>query len=109
MAYFSDGRAGSASRTLAFVHDTGLSLAATVNAFVNRYEAGRTLYRLDDRMLADIGLTRADVESALLEPVWRDPTRRLAVIAVERRAAMRAARRAVHGKETTAKTVELAG
>ena len=29
---------------------------------------------LDDRMLADIGLTRGDVRDAFSEPVWRDPT-----------------------------------
>ena len=32
----------------------------------------------DDRMLADIGLTRRDVREAFSEPIWRDPTDLLA-------------------------------
>jgi uncharacterized protein YjiS (DUF1127 family) len=32
----------------------------------------------DDRMLVDIGLTRADLRDAYSEPLWRDPTRILA-------------------------------
>lgn len=36
------------------------------------------LARLDDRQLADIGLTRSDVTGALAEPLWRDPTQVLA-------------------------------
>src|SRR5262245_9860875 len=39
----------------------------------NRREAN-LLAELDDRMLADIGLTRGDVRDAYSEPVWRDPT-----------------------------------
>lgn len=96
--------AGSLSTALTIVRDAGLAAAAALNAVVNRYEAGRALARLDDRMLADIGLTRTDVGAAFSEPLWRDPTRRLAVIAVERRAAVRAARRRV---KSPAKTAEL--
>jgi len=40
---------------------------------------------LDDRMLADIGLTRGDVRDAVSEPVWRDPTALLVSRAYERR------------------------
>jgi uncharacterized protein YjiS (DUF1127 family) len=29
---------------------------------------------LDDRMLADIGLTRSDLNAARSEPLWQDPT-----------------------------------
>ena len=32
----------------------------------------------DDRMLADIGLTRGDLRAACCEPFWRDPTSVLA-------------------------------
>ncbi|HLH89773.1 MAG TPA: DUF1127 domain-containing protein [Xanthobacteraceae bacterium] len=32
------------------------------------------LSSLDDRMLRDIGLTRGDLNDALAEPLWRDPT-----------------------------------
>ena len=44
---------------------------------------------LDDRMLADLGLVRGDVAAAASEPLWRDATMRLSVLAVERRAAER--------------------
>jgi uncharacterized protein YjiS (DUF1127 family) len=42
-------------------------------AFRHRHDAA-ILHRLDDRMLADIGLTRRDVRQAFEEPVWHDPT-----------------------------------
>ena len=51
-----------------------LRLAA---AFRHRHDA-TVLMRFDDRMLADIGLTRRDVREAFSEPVWRDPTELLA-------------------------------
>jgi hypothetical protein len=40
---------------------------------------------LDDRMLADIGLTRGDLRDAYSEPVWNDPTAILVSRAHERR------------------------
>jgi uncharacterized protein YjiS (DUF1127 family) len=33
---------------------------------------------LDDRMLADIGLTRGDLHAARSEPLWQDPTESIA-------------------------------
>ena len=42
-------------------------------AFRHRHDAA-ILHSLDDRMLADIGLTRRDVRQAFQEPIWRDPT-----------------------------------
>ncbi|MDX6806886.1 DUF1127 domain-containing protein [Terrihabitans rhizophilus] len=76
-------------------------VSATAAAIINRYVAGRTLAGFDDRMLSDIGLTRGDVSSAFSEPVWKDPTIRLSVIAIERRAASRrsALRRQLLGRE----------
>ena len=50
----------------------------------NRRDAA-LLTSLDDRMLADIGLTRGDVRDAYSEPVWRDPTAILVSRAHERR------------------------
>jgi uncharacterized protein YjiS (DUF1127 family) len=44
----------------------------------------------DDRMLADIGLTRCDLNDALSEPLWRDPTIVLAHRYCERRKVRRA-------------------
>ena len=46
-------------------------------AFRHRHDA-TVLLRFDDRMLADIGLTRRDLREAFSEPVWRDPTDLLA-------------------------------
>jgi uncharacterized protein YjiS (DUF1127 family) len=49
------------------------------------------LANLDQRLLADIGLTRADVGDAVRQPIWRDPTellsRRARAARAERRAA----------------------
>jgi uncharacterized protein YjiS (DUF1127 family) len=52
--------------------------------FKNRRDAA-SLAALDDRMLADIGLTRGDLRDAYSEPVWRDPTAILVSRALERR------------------------
>ena len=57
------------------------ALAQTVK---NRRDAVM-LSGLDDRMLADIGLTRGDLRDAYSEPVWRDPTAILVSRAQERR------------------------
>lgn len=43
------------------------------------------LAALDRRMLADMGLTRADVRDAFSEPFWEDPTALLRERALERR------------------------
>src|SRR5471032_1124823 len=40
---------------------------------------------LDRRMLADIGITRADVRDAFSEPFWEDPSALLHERAIERR------------------------
>jgi uncharacterized protein YjiS (DUF1127 family) len=52
--------------------------------FRNRRDA-QILAGLDARLLADIGLDRADLRDAFSEPVWRDPTRVLEIRAAERR------------------------
>ena len=52
--------------------------------FRNRRDA-RILAGLDARMLADIGLDRADLRDAFSEPLWRDPTHVLERRADERR------------------------
>ena len=47
------------------------------------------LASFNDRMLADIGLIRGDLNDAFAEPPWRDPTAVLVARARERRAARR--------------------
>ena len=59
------------------------------DAWRHRHDAV-ALASFDDRMLADIGLTRADLNDALAEPLWRDPTSVLARRQGERRRARRA-------------------
>jgi uncharacterized protein YjiS (DUF1127 family) len=44
-----------------------------------------TLASLDRRMLADLGITRADLRDAFSEPFWEDPTALLRERALERR------------------------
>ena len=57
-------------------------------AFRHRHDAA-ILLRFDDRMLADIGLTRRDVREAFREPIWRDPTDLLVDRVAGRRARVR--------------------
>lgn len=45
----------------------------------------KKLAGLDRRMLADIGITRSDVNDAFSEPFWEDPTALLRERAIERR------------------------
>jgi uncharacterized protein YjiS (DUF1127 family) len=69
---------------------------ASVLAFVTRWlkelletrrhrREANVLAGLDHRMLADIGITRADVRDAFSEPFWDDPTALLRERALERR------------------------
>jgi uncharacterized protein YjiS (DUF1127 family) len=59
------------------------------DAWRHRRDAA-ALATFDDRMLADIGLTRCDLNDALAEPLWRDPTTVLAHRYSERRRVRRA-------------------
>ena len=63
-----------------------------LRAAKNRHSA-RMLARLDDRQLADIGLTRSDLRDAYAEPLWEDPTSVLARRAAERRNSRRTSRK----------------
>lgn len=60
---------------------------------LERRRAIAALAALDDYMLRDIGITRADIRDAVSEPIGADPTRLLVLRATERRAALRLARR----------------
>ncbi len=68
----------------AFAAAAGRRLAHGARVLRNRH-ASAMLARLDDRMLADIGITRSDLRDAYAEPLWHDPTDVLARRARERR------------------------
>lgn len=59
-------------------------LRRVIRARRNRRDA-HLLAALDRRMLADMGITRADVRDAFSEPFWEDPTALLRERALERR------------------------
>ena len=67
-------------------------IAGTWRAMRNR-RAVAGLLDWDSHMLKDIGLTAGDVRSAMAGPLSEDPSYRLSVLSVERRAGFRAAAR----------------
>ena len=69
-----------------------LALVALVTSWLKRLSRARqnrrqaaVLAGLDRLMLADIGITRADLRDAFSEPFWDDPTALLRERAIERR------------------------
>jgi uncharacterized protein YjiS (DUF1127 family) len=48
-----------------------LQLLLSYEAWLDERRSSKALYRMDDRALADIGLSRADVEGLNAEP-WQD-------------------------------------
>ena len=72
-----------------FTAATFVAVVRTLRAVKNRRSVG-TLLAWDDRMLKDIGLTPSDVRAVMALPLSEDPSRRLGVLSVERRAAQRA-------------------
>ncbi len=93
---FAPSRSSGLLRSAAFAVRGAKAAASAVAAFWvamrNRRQA-RALLSMDDQMLRDIGITRSDVHSVLSGPLRHDPTRRLTVLAVERRSAARATAR----------------
>jgi uncharacterized protein YjiS (DUF1127 family) len=73
------GRAVAAFAT-AFAHQ----VKAVIRAVRNRRQAN-ALAGLDQRMLKDIGISRADLNDAFSSPFWEDPTSLLRERAIERR------------------------
>lgn len=49
------------------VHRVG----ATLNLWYDRWSSRKQLAALDDRMLQDIGVTRADILKEINKPFWR--------------------------------------
>jgi uncharacterized protein YjiS (DUF1127 family) len=78
-------------------------IARLLMAVEHRREV-RHVAELDDRILKDIGLSRRDVESALLEPMFRDPSV-LLVQSAERRDRIPAT---PSGRKTVRPTVSVA-
>ncbi|MEZ5788403.1 MAG: DUF1127 domain-containing protein [Xanthobacteraceae bacterium] len=80
--------------TLAF-YGCGRAAAAAVAGVKRMAQAVRhrrdaaILFSFNDRMLADIGLTRGDVNDAFAEPPWRDPSAVLAARVHARRSSRR--------------------
>lgn len=70
----------------------------------HRHDAA-TLAGLDDRMLADIGLTRGDLRDAYAQPLWHDPTVTLADRVSERRRNRSRAFRAKTHREIPAQSI----
>ena len=67
--------------------------AGAIGRAIDRRRVMTELAGLDDRMLRDIGVTRADLRDATSGPLLGDPTRVLILRATERRAAARLAAR----------------
>lgn len=61
--------------------------ARKIDRAIRNRRAAQVLSRFDDRALADIGLTRGDVNDAYANSLWRDPTTVLRARALERRLA----------------------
>jgi uncharacterized protein YjiS (DUF1127 family) len=81
-----------AAKTFARIAELAGTVALRTVNFLRAYFNRRDLQVLagfDDRMLADIGLTRGDVRDAVAEPLWRDPTNILVTRAQERRLSRR--------------------
>jgi uncharacterized protein YjiS (DUF1127 family) len=69
-----------------FMRMTTRQVVRLDRAMRNR-QAMRVLARMDDRMLADIGLSRGDLQAACAQSLWRDPGHLLRARALERRLA----------------------
>jgi uncharacterized protein YjiS (DUF1127 family) len=77
------------ARLAAVCLDRVVTAAKQLAAWRQHRRDAAVLARADDRMLADIGLTRGDVFDALSGGPWNDPTALLRVRALERRLSRR--------------------
>ena len=84
--------------TAAIIRTLVRQLRRIAQAYRNRNDAS-VLASLDDRMLADIGITRSDVRDALAEPLWHDPTDLLRARALERRLGRHAISYGLHAED----------
>jgi uncharacterized protein YjiS (DUF1127 family) len=86
---FSATPASASERFQALAETAFVRLAAFWRAARNRRSVAKLL-EWDERALRDIGLTPGDVRSVMALPAGEDPSTRLGVLSVERRAALRA-------------------
>lgn len=77
----------SAMATLARAKSIAHTGAQVIARVLEHRRVMSDLAALDDHMLKDMGITRADVRDAVSEPFGADPTRLLVLRATERRAA----------------------
>jgi len=77
--------AGTLVRVLAELMLPVVKVLKTVERALRHRREANVLARLDRHMLADIGLTRSDVQDAFSSPLWEDPTELLSERARERR------------------------
>jgi uncharacterized protein YjiS (DUF1127 family) len=63
------------------------SAIGRLNRIAQHRRRAAVLAQMDKRMLADMGLTRADLRDAFAQPLWKDPTAHLRARALERRLA----------------------
>ncbi len=85
--------AGTLVRVLAEVLSPVVRVCKAVGRALRHRRDANVLARLDRHMLADIGLTRSDVQDAFSAPLWEDPTTLLSERARERRIGRAAMRR----------------
>jgi uncharacterized protein YjiS (DUF1127 family) len=65
------------SSTIVLIRNAAVDVALGIRRFVVAIRRRRDLEQLahhPDYLLKDIGLTRRDLDAALAEPFWRDPT-----------------------------------
>ena len=77
--------AAAPARALASILTVLSSLLKTLARIRRNRAQAHALAHLDGRMLADMGITRADLRDAFSEPFWEDPTVLLRERALERR------------------------
>ena len=82
----------------------GNGVRALLQTIKNRRDA-TILAGMDERMLADIGLTRGDIRDAVSEPLWRDPTAILVSRVHERRVNRRRAGKGLAEKSFEAPSI----
>ncbi|HSM41302.1 MAG TPA: DUF1127 domain-containing protein [Afifellaceae bacterium] len=80
--YAEYGKTTRSAGLAARLYDTAARFFGQIGAFAKALEGHRAVRRLadlDDRILDDIGLTRGDVEQAVLQPLMTDPRQDLAL------------------------------